>query len=243
MKPNAITSPYWLLNRPIAHRGLHGSGAPENSLAAFDRAVAGGYPVELDVRLLADGNVAVFHDKDAGRLTGVEGPIEAFTAETLKHLRLLSGPDQIPLLPDVLDLIAGRVGILIELKNESTFAGPLETAVLQALEGYGGDYAVQSFNHTTVAFFADRSPDILRGQLASASTEALMPDDLRSLLRRNFTSHADFAAYNLDSIPSKTTERLRDMNVPVIAWTIKTPDEQVRAQTVADNYIFEGLLP
>jgi len=230
----------WLTSLPIAHRGLHGPGAPENSLAAFERAVDSSYPIELDVRLLADGNIAVFHDKDALRLTGIAEPIESCTADSLKRLRLFDGPHAVPLLPEVLDLVDGRVGLLIEIKNETASAGPLETAVLQALKGYNGAYALQSFNHNTMRFFAENAPQSTRGQLVSASID---PAILSSLMSKGSVSHADFIACELSALPNPMTDALRAMSMPVIAWTIKTLEDEAQAQLVADNYIFENLLP
>ena len=128
--------PRWLTATPIAHRGLHAlPDAPENSLAAFAAAVDAGYPIELDVRLLADGRVAVFHDHDLVRLTGVTGPLEARSAGDLRPLRLLGTDERIPLLPEVLDRVAGRIPLLVEIKPHPGGVGPLEQATLRAVQG------------------------------------------------------------------------------------------------------------
>ena len=52
-----ISSDSWLITRPIAHRGLHGNGAGENTRTAFGRAIENGYPIETDVRLTKDGRL------------------------------------------------------------------------------------------------------------------------------------------------------------------------------------------
>src|SRR5512147_108799 len=132
--------PAWLLETPIAHRGLHDAryGVIENSLPAFWTAARGGFPAELDVRLLADGAVVVFHDRDLDRMTGATGPIAARNARELRAILLSGGAAgddpriddaRIPLLSDVLDLIAGATPLLIEVKNEGE-VGPLERALL-----------------------------------------------------------------------------------------------------------------
>src|SRR5882672_6641494 len=164
--------PEWLVRIPIAHRGLHDAshGVIENSLPAFWAAARAGYPAEMDVRLLADGEVAVFHDQSLERLTGESGPIAARTAPDLRHV-LLSGmstdddprPDdaRIPLLRDVLDLIAGSTPLLIEVKNEGE-VGALEDAVAGLLATYRGAYAIQSFHPDTVRYWRERAPAVAR---------------------------------------------------------------------------------
>src|SRR3954467_15277818 len=129
----------WLVRTPIAHRGLHaaGEGRPENSLAAFAHAAALGFPAELDVRLTRDGEVVVFHDRALGRLTGAAGRVEERAAAEVRALRLLGTRERVPLLREVLDLIGGRVPLLIELKAGAPPTA-LERAGLAALDGYAG---------------------------------------------------------------------------------------------------------
>jgi glycerophosphoryl diester phosphodiesterase len=136
---------------PIAHRGLHAAkdGRPENSLAAFDRACAHGFPAELDVRLTRDGEVVVFHDRTLRRLTGASGRVEDRAAAELRPLRLLGTDQRVPMLSEVLELVAGRVPLLIELKAGAPPTA-LERAVLVALDGYAGEVAIQSFKLRTV---------------------------------------------------------------------------------------------
>jgi glycerophosphoryl diester phosphodiesterase len=128
---------------PIAHRGLHqlAAGAPENSLAAFERACRAGFPIELDVRRTADGHAAVIHDEDLLRLTGQPGTVAATPAGRLGSLRLLGTAERVPLLEEVLRLVAGRVPVLVEVKNEG-LPGRLEARVLEVLAGYRGQVAL-----------------------------------------------------------------------------------------------------
>src|SRR3954466_4751370 len=123
----------WLVRTPIAHRGLHAArdGRPENSLAAFAHACALGFPAEMDVRLTRDGEVVVFHDRALERLTGASGSVDERTAAELRGLRLLGTAEPVPLLRDVLALVAGRVPLLIELKP-SALGADLEHAVVEA---------------------------------------------------------------------------------------------------------------
>src|SRR4051794_26055161 len=141
----------WLVRTPIAHRGLHAAheGRPENSLAAFARCCALGFPAELDVRLARDGEVVVFHDRALKRLTGAAGRVEERDAAELRALRLLGTDERVPLLAEVLELVGGRVPLLVELKSGAP-AATLERAVLRVLDGYPGEVAIQSFKLRTV---------------------------------------------------------------------------------------------
>lgn len=88
--------------RYIAHRGLHGTGVPENSLAAFELAAQRGFAIELDVRFTADRKMVVFHDADARRMCGFDIKIADTSYADLKKLRLAESRERIPLLTEVL---------------------------------------------------------------------------------------------------------------------------------------------
>jgi len=100
---------------PYAHRGLHGGGVPENSLAAFKKAVDSGHGIELDLQLSADGEVMVFHDYTLVRITGESGLLSERSAEELRSLRLSGTDEHIPTLREVLELVDGRVPLLVEI--------------------------------------------------------------------------------------------------------------------------------
>jgi glycerophosphoryl diester phosphodiesterase len=232
--------PAWLTATPIAHRGLHTlPHTPENSLAAFRAAADAGYPAEMDVRLLADGAVAVFHDGTLTRMTGVDGPLADRTADDLGALRLLGTNEPIPLLTDLLHDIAGRTPLLIEVKSDAAdHVGPLEDALLSLLEGYTGPFALQSFRVETVAYLKQKAPALTVGQLASNDTWAeragIQPD----------APPADFLAYNISALPTPITTRLREQRgLPLLAWTVRNAEQQAKAEAEADNFIFDDVRP
>ena len=99
-----------------AHRGLHGNGIPENSMAAFRAALEHGYGIELDIHLLKDGNLAVIHDSLLNRTTGAAGRIEDLTTEELKNYHLEGTEETIPEFMDVLTLYNGKAPLIVELK-------------------------------------------------------------------------------------------------------------------------------
>jgi glycerophosphoryl diester phosphodiesterase len=217
---------------PIAHRGLHAAqdGRPENSLAAFDRACALGFPAELDVRLTRDAEVAVFHDRTLRRLTGANGRVEDRAAAELRPLRLLGTDQRVPMLSEVLALVAGRVPLLIELKAGAPPTA-LERAVLLALDGYAGEVAIQSFKMRTVRELDRAEPPHAIGHLWH---------------RRTVTGAGErfaFVGCHVDGIPRRAVRRRREAGAIVLAWTVRSPAQAERALRFADNYIFEDFVP
>lgn len=226
---------------PVAHRGLWSDGpeAPENSLAAFDEAVRGGYAVELDVHLSADGEVMVIHDDTVDRMTDATGTVESMTAAELQALGLFEGKQTIPTLAEVLRLVNGQVPLFVEIKNPGE-VGPLEDAVARQLSRYEGDVAVMSFNPYSLGRMAGVAPDVPRGQLASAfEGEDLAWYEvflLRNLMM-NWTSRPDFIAYDLAELPSLGTMIQRWRGKPLLGWTADDAEERKTAERFCDAVI------
>ena len=222
----------WLKGTPIAHRGLHAAsaGRPENSLGAFEQACALDFPAELDVRLTRDGEVVVFHDRALRRLTGAAGRVEQRTAADLRGLRLLGTDECVPLLGEVLDLVAGRVPLLIELKATVPGAA-LEQAVLGVLDGYAGDVAIQSFKLRTVRELDRRDAPHAIGHLWRRRTVAAPRTRL------------EFVGCHVDGAPRRAVRRRRDSGAVVLAWTVRSAEQARQALRFVDNYIFEGFVP
>src|SRR3954447_23652997 len=222
----------WLVRTPIAHRGLHaaGDGRPENSLAAFAHACALGFPAELDVRLTRDGEVVVFHDRALRRLTGAPGRVEDRAAAEVRALRLLRTGERVPLLAEVLDLVAGRVPLLIELKSGAP-PTRLEQAVLTALDGYAGDVAVQSFKLRTVRELDRREAPGAIGRLWRRRTVPAPGERVA------------FVGCHVAGVPRRAVRRQREAGAVVLAWTVRSPEQAERALRFVDNYIFEGFVP
>jgi len=155
-----VTLPAGLFSPPFAHRGLWGvGGAPENSLSAFEAACRAGFGIELDVFLSSDGEPVVFHDENLERLAGLKARVWELSAAELSAAPLRGGPDRIPTLRQVLELVAGRAMLLIEIKASPAVGGPLESAVAEALDHYPGPAAVISFEARALAWFAANRPD------------------------------------------------------------------------------------
>jgi glycerophosphoryl diester phosphodiesterase len=234
----------WLAKIPIAHRGLHDEEAPENSMEAFRRAIARGYGIEIDVLLSADGKVVVFHDTSLQRMTGVDKGINTLSWEQISQLRLLGTDEGIPLFTELLDLIQGKVPLLIEIKNEDA-VGKLEEAVIRDLQGYTGDYAIQAFNPFTLQHVKKHAPHITRGQLSGSFKGHPMAYYkkflLRFLLLNNLSSPA-FIAYQTGALPRWFANRLRKKGLYLLTWTVEDLKGYDEAMKLFDNVIFEGFL-
>ncbi len=239
----------WLVETPIAHRGLHGKGIPENSLAAFSNAIEKGYAIEFDVHLLADGTLAVFHDSSLARMTGNDGYLKYLNKEDLKLLKLAGTKETIPTLDEVLELIDGKVPILIEIKNQYK-VGKLEQTLIDKLKDYKGKYAVQSFNPYSLAYFKKHAPQIIRGQLSGtfkgeAYAETNLPKIARFVLRHlmlnKSVSDPHFIAYENTALPNRIVKKYK--HLPLLAWVIENKKEYMRIVKYCDNIIFQYFEP
>ena len=236
-----------LLEPAIAHRGLWTpGGAPENSLAAFQAACVRGYAIELDVQLTVDGHAMVFHDDRLDRLTGVEGRLRDHTAADLGAMKLLGTDESIPTLADTLTMIGHRAMVYIELKTPFGEVGALEKAVSEILIDHNGPTAVIGFNPYSHAWFADHHPQILRGLNSYGwnddSARKLAPEMRKSLagLEQVEIARPDFLALGLDMLPSARADVYRAKGMPVIAWTVRSPEQWDTVSDHCDNLIFEG---
>ncbi len=234
----------WLIEMPIAHRGLHSNDplCPENSSAAFERAINAGYAIELDVHLLSDGKLAVFHDDNLARMTGIDKPIIACTSNEIRNMKLLHSEHGIPMMDDVLKLVHGKVPLLIEIKNKGK-VGNLEQKLLDGLKDYQGKFAIQSFNPYSVKWFKINAPHILRGQLSGSFDNenlAFYKKFLLTNLLLNFESRPGFIAYEIKELPKGIVKRLSGRGLYVLGWTAKNEEEYKYALKYCDNVIFEG---
>ena len=246
-------APAWLTARPIAHRGLHdrASGIPENTLAAADAAVAGGFGIECDVQLSADGEAMVFHDFALGRLTGATEAVRERAASDLEALAVAGSAERIPTLAALLERVAGRVPLIVEIKSrfDGDLAATERTAAVVA--GYAGPLALKSFDPDVVVALARLAPDRPRGIIAESDTErpdyaTLSPERRRSLanLLHLDESRPDFLSWRVADLPCAATFLCRRLGgLPVMAWTVRTPEDRERAVAHADQMVFEGFRP
>lgn len=244
-KPDTSSYRKWL----YAHRGLfdNDSDAPENSLEAFRRAVEGGFGIEMDVQLSKDGIPVVFHDFTLKRICGVEGKVCDYTCQELQEFRLCDSEQRIPRFQEALELVDGRVPLIVELKLAT-----MDTSVCPAadklLSEYKGMYCIESFHPLAVRWYRKNRREIVRGQLSDAFLkEGEFNGPVCFLLQNllfNWMGKPDFVAYN-HKYP-KVFSRMfcrRFYRNTAVAWTIKTPDELEAAKKHFDICIFDSFVP
>ncbi len=234
--------------RPYAHRGLWTQGVPENSLAAFARAAEQGFAIELDVQLSRDGEVMVFHDYTLDRMCGVSGKVCAHTAKELGALAL-NGTDQtIPTFREVLDTVAGRVPLLIELKGESGNTD-LVPATLRVLADYTGDWCMESFNPLLLRAVKKHAPGVVRGLLSTDLVKekkegARARNFALSALLLTFLCRPAFHAYDR-KYPKRLALRvgIRLLGAAPVVYTVRDEREYLAYLDAGITPIFEGFVP
>lgn len=233
----------FLKNRIIAHRGYHdiSKNIPENSIASYKRAIEFGYAIEIDLHLLKDGNIVSMHDDYLERMTGNSKKLVDCTYDEIKDLKLLGTEEHIPLLKEILDLVNGRVPLLIEYKYDNK-PGLLEEKSMILLKDYKGKYAVQSFNPKSVKWFKDNYKDIPRGQLASSFANEKMCF-IKKLILKNVLlfsyNKPDFVSYAIKDLPNSRIEKLRKKGICIFGWTIRDKEAFDFAKKYCDSSVCE----
>jgi len=231
----------FLTKRPIAHRGLHDGNKArfENSLSAFDAAVSGEFAIELDVQLSADDKAIVFHDETLDRLTAETGPLADRKSSELRHIRLGETSDHIPTLAETLERVAGRVPVVIEMKDNGARNAALAQAVASDLKEYEGPAAVMSFSHELLAAYADTGSDIPLGLTAEGIGAHALAEHNKAL-----AFGISFVSYHVKALPNRFVAHARkDLGLPVITWTVRTPEDVEATRQHADQMTFEGFNP
>jgi len=243
--------PEGFLRLPIAHRALHdiAGGRPENSSAAIRAAIAAGYGIEIDLQPSRDGRAMVFHDNTLDRLTAETGPIRARDAVGLGRIALAGGAEGIPTLAEVLALVAGRVPLLAELKDQhgrmGETSGMLERAVAADIAGYNGPLAVMSFNPHMVRRMAELAPGVPRGLVSCryAAADWPMLDEATRARLRAIPDYAGagcgFISHQVDDLGAPRVAELKAGGAAILCWTVRSAEVEARARLVADNITFE----
>ena len=243
MKPRRRTATAFLVDKPYAHRGLHGGRVVENTMEAFDRAIAAGHGIELDVQRTADGDAVVFHDATLERLCGRPQRVDSLTRAALAEITLSGTQERIHSLYDVLRHIDGRVPVLVEVKTPQKHMGFLCQAVRHALEGYVGPVAVMAFHPEIIRWFRQQAPHLVRGLVVS--DEKYKNTALGHVKRwvaqslSMWRARPDFLAYDVQSLPSPLSRHMRQMGQAVLTWTVRTGSDRAKALNHADQIIYE----
>ena len=225
-----------------AHRGFHGDGKPENSMAAFRAALDHGYGIEFDVHLMKDGNLAVIHDSSLKRTAGVDVRIEDLSLADLSNYHLDGTEEVIPTFQQVLDLYSGKAPLIIELKPVGGNVARLSQAVCDALEGYSGAYCIESFDPRCIRWLRLNRPEIIRGQLAEnffkskSSNISWILKLAMTLNLPNFLTRPDFVAYKFADRQNLSVWLCRKLwKIQGVTWTLRDPADHLTA--VAEGWI------
>ena len=227
-----------------AHRGLHGCGVPENSLAAFRRAAEAGYGAELDVRLTKDGRLAVIHDATLDRVCGVSGRAAELTAAALSALRLEGTEERIPFLEEVAPLFAGRAPLIVELKTDWRSAAELARRTVECLDRFSIDYCVESFDPRPLLWLRRHKRSVLRGQLSQnfhrrPSGQGLWNRLALTNLLYNVFTRPDFVAYRFGDQERLAVRLCRRSGVRMAYWTLRSWADIILAEQEGALVIFE----
>jgi glycerophosphoryl diester phosphodiesterase len=248
-----VRAPDWLTARPVAHRGLHNAarGIIENMPGAAQAAISGNFAIECDIQLTADGEAMVHHDDALGRLTEGSGPLLEKTAAELKAVKFKDTSERMMSLGDLCALVAGRVPLVIEVKSHFDGDRKLVKRMAEVLAAYSGPAAGMSFDPDQVLALREIMPVLPRGIVAErVYTEADWPEATPAQrkgmehLRHAFRTRPQFIAYWVNELPAAAPWIARNLfGLPLLTWTVRTPEQRERAARHADQMIFEGFLP
>ena len=228
----------FLKNNLIAHRGIHNNiDIPENSIPAFKKAIKNKYIIELDIHLLKDNTIVVFHDDNLKRMTGINKNIKDYTYEELKQIKLLDTKYTIPTFSEVLNLINGQVPVIVEFKYDNK-TGYLEKEAVKLLDNYQGLFCVKSFNPLTVRWFKKYRKNYIRGLLVDNKWSNKKEIISSSMILR-LICKPDFLSCKYSIINKRKVKKL-SKKMPILGWTIKNKANYLKYKDQFYNIICEN---
>ena len=245
-----MRAPDWLTARPVAHRGLHDAarGVIENMPGAVQAAVAGNFSIEVDIQLTADGEAMVHHDDALGRLTEGSGALLGKSAAELRAVKFKNTTERMMSLDDLLTLVAGRAPLVIEVKSHFDGDRKLVKRMADVLASYSGPVVGMSFDPDQVLALREFAPNLPRGIVAYDDDywKKLTREQRDSMLylRHAFRTEPHFVAFWVNQLPAPAPWIARNIfGCPLLAWTVRTPEQREWAARYADQMIFEGFVP
>ena len=236
----------YIANSTIVYRGLHDNITPENSLPAIEKAVEKNFTVELDLRMLTDGTIVVFHDERLGRMTKTDGFLSNSSYNDIKDLKLLKSNEHIPTLQEALKVIDSKVPVIFDIRNIDMIG--VEKNVWKILKSYKGEYAIQSINPYTLEWFKCNAPAVKRGQISSFFTgekgtglSFWNKHKLKRLKLCAKVSEPNFISYDADNLPNRFVKRFS--NIPLIAYRVKDAETYDRVKNISTNIVYDGFDP
>ncbi|MBB3459541.1 glycerophosphodiester phosphodiesterase [Rhizobium sp. BK377] len=235
-----MTNAAWIKELPVAHRGYHdlNNAIWENTLSAFSRAVEAGFAIECDLHYASDGVPVIFHDEDLERLCNLKGDVRERTSKELGLIAVGGTKDKVPTLKQLLDLVQGKVPLVLELKGREADDEGFAESVLEVLEGYEGKIALMSFDHWLLKDLKDFGAPFPVGLTANGNTAEEYATHEKAM-----ELGLDFISYHHADLPNSFISHQRDKGIPVITWTVRDEDARKRTFENADQMTFEGFDP
>ena len=227
--------------RIISHRGIHNNiDIFENTLESIKLALDKDYIIEIDVHITQDNQIIVFHDYTTKRLLKKDLTVEDITYEEINNHSIF----HVATLIEVLDLVDGKVPLLIEIKQLRK-VGHLEEKLMNILNEYKGEYAIQSFNPKVLLWFKKNYPNILRGQLSSSFKRTKFFKIKKLFLKSmflNFLTKPNFISYKYNELSERKLKKLKKKNIKVLGWTVKSKKDFKKYSHYYDNLICEEFI-
>ena len=241
----------WLVAKPIAHRGFHNEsrGRVENCASSFEAAIANGFSIECDIQLTADGQAVVFHDDEVNRVLNGKGKVKQFTTRELKAMSFKQGKDRVQTLAELIDQVAGRTTLVIEIKSLWDDDCTLTDRVLDVLSNYQGPFALMSFDPDLIARAAAGAPNMVRGITADRVIDPYYnPLPVAKRLAMQTYSHLPqtrphFVSFDFTQLPFQPITELRVAGYPILTWTIRSEADASAARRWSDQITFELFAP
>ena len=229
-------------NRFIAHRGLHKNKIiPENSMLAFKAAIEKNYAIEFDINITKDNQIVVFHDDDLNRLCNKKENIEDVSYDFLKDLNLYESNEKIPLLKELLDQVAGKIPLIIEIKKHKNI-GLLENILLEMLKEYKGEYFICSFEKDILLWLEKNKPKEIRGLIFESIPNKFEKYNKTLFLYKYYKTKADFISLDYKLLDSSVYDFCVKNSLDLITWTIRNKENYDKIKIKVDAIIFENII-
>lgn len=239
---------HWLQKYKIAHRGYHTSDKSilENTKEAFIEAIKHDYAIELDTNILNDGNVVIFHDPNLKRMANLNKQLRKMTLGEIRNIKLIDNKSTIMTFQEMLELVDGKVPLVIELKPFGGYKRHCEE-VYRLLQQYQGKFVIQSFDPRVLLWFKKHAPEVLRGQITETFIEEpIIPGFLKyfmSSMKLNFLTKPHFINYKIQDLPNKFIERSKRKGRLILGYVARNQIDFDFMINHYDNCVFEYFNP
>lgn len=216
----------------IIHRGNYTYKYPENSIAAFRETLTNKLPIELDIHILKDNTIIVFHDDNLKRMCNIDIAIKNTTYKEIQHYKLKNTIYTIPTLKEVLDLVGGHVLLDIELKYDC-LDGRLENELIKLLKNYNGEYILKSFHPLII-----KKLKRLKRKNKMNFKIGLLSHKRTHLIFSYILTNPDFISYSLNNYNKNIFKFFTHLK-PTLLYTFKNNEDIKSIKNFNGGYILE----